>query len=216
MTSSTITRTVRSRRTPFAANPNRFCNACVMELSRTEQAQSRELKGRCERCAEIEAPSLRSFSPATVAAAERIEERARLTSLGLDPETGDSRRCGSCDTNISALPGAEYCSGTCQADAAEQAAPVATAVKTAEPKPLPSDVRIAVLWSIREGLTDHEIRVGLNSAWNLREGNRFTPDAVAAAARAWFEDYNRETFKRGERNTKVLRTLNAVRRLVEG
>ncbi len=211
MTTSTITRKVRSRRTPFAANPNRFCNACVVELSRTEQAQSHELKGRCERCAEIEAPSLQSFSPAVVAAAARIEERAQLTSLGLDPETGDVRRCGSCDTNISALPGAEYCSVPCQADAVKQAAPVATSVKTAEPKPLPSDVRLAVKFLISDALTDHEIRVGLNSAWKLREGHRFSPAAVAAAARVWFEDYNRETYKRGTRNTNVLRALNAVR-----
>jgi hypothetical protein len=210
MTTSTITRKVRSHRTPFAANPGRFCNVCLVERSVMEQ-KNPALKGRCTDHAESDA------APLVILPETAEETAARLTSLGLDPETGDVRRCGTCDENISALPAdAEYCSAAHVPAADEQATPVATAVKTAKAKPLPSDVRIAVQWSISDGLTDHEIRVGLNSAWQLRQGNRFTPDAVAAAARAWFEDYNRETFKRGERNTKVLRTLNAVRRLVEG
>ncbi|WP_410570326.1 hypothetical protein [Amycolatopsis sp. cmx-4-61] len=260
MTTSTITHKVRSRRTPFAANPNRFCNVCLVERSVMEQ-NNPALKGRCTDHAEsdaapliefpdpvfeAEAAALRSLDPRLKLislgdpdaandtpeqdaarrtdlltkmgyhkpAAEVVEETAaRLTSLGLDPETGDIRRCRTCDANVSHVPGAEYCSRPCQADAAaeEQAKKAAPVAKTAEPKPLPSDVRLAVRFLISDTLTDHEIRVGLNSAWRLRQGHRFPPAAVAAAARVWFEDYNRETYRRGTRNTNVLRALNAVR-----
>jgi hypothetical protein len=223
-TSTTVARPVRSRRTAYAANPKRFCTACLVERSIMDQLNDVALKGRCEDCAESNAVALVT-NPETVPA-QRAAQPTQEHGAGWD-EVDQLRRCGTCDTSIEALPAdVAYCSGVCRAmaeataavnttaPAAETTAP--TTKTAAKEKPLPSDVRTAVEWSIREGMTDHVIRVGLNNAWRLRQGNRFTPEAVAAAARVWFEDYNRETFKRGERNTKVLRTLNAVRRLVEG
>ncbi|RLK58441.1 hypothetical protein [Actinokineospora cianjurensis] len=205
MTTSTVTRKVRSRRSPFAANPTRFCTACLLERSMVEQHDAK-LKGMCQDCTDRGAVALVD-TPATAEPipAQRTEE----------PGTHEGVRvCGNCDANISTLAGAAFCSETCKVETA--AVEAKKAAKVNAPKPLPSDVRMTVQWSIREGLSDDQIRVGLNGAWKLRQGQRFTPDAVAAAARVWFEDYNRDTFQRGERNTKVLRVLNAVRRLIEG
>ncbi|WP_394622430.1 hypothetical protein JNUCC0626_49730 (plasmid) [Lentzea sp. JNUCC 0626] len=206
MTTSTVTRKVRSRRSPFAANPTRFCTACLLERSIMEQRDAK-LKGMCQDCKDGGAVALVT-APAT--------PTTSVPTRGAEkPGVHDGVRvCGNCDTNISTLAGAEFCSETCKVEAAAHEAK--KAAKANAPKPLPGDVRMAVQWSIREGLSDDQIRVGLNGAWKLRQGQRFTPEAVAAAARVWFEDYNRDTFARGERNTKVLRVLNAVRRLVEG
>jgi hypothetical protein len=198
-TSSTVTRPA-STPTVLSTNPTRFCTECRTERSIMERRNA-ALNGMCESCSE--------------------KTGVTLAAVGLDATTGDVRRCGACDANIAELPAAaQYCSATCRAEAATAADQVAEqaeqATKPAKTKPLDEFVATAVRWTIRDNLTEFEIRTGLNAAFIDRRdngGGRFTPEGIAAAGRAWFEDYNRNTAEKGKRNTAILRALKAADRL---
>lgn len=185
-------------REPACVNPD-----CGLTLDAIAKARIVRYNGLCTDCVDsgVVAPATAETVPA-----QRAEEPGTHEGVPV---------CGNCDANTVNLGGVPYCSETCKVEAA--AAEAKKAAKARAPKPLPAEVREIVTWQIRDALTDYEIRVGLNNAWSLRQGQRFTPDAIAAAARVWFQDYDHCGFaERGQRTTKVLRVLNAVSRHVEG
>lgn len=187
MTSTATTRKTRKATTTRKAAPKKLCVTCGVERTPNEKKRDAELKGKCEQCHEKNTPAL-------------VEEPETVEA------TTTGRVCGNCDTNIDALPEAvEFCSKPCQ----QQARKTMVA--------LPSDIRDAVKGRISDTMTDYEIRTGLRAAWRLRKGRTFGPAAIAAAARVWFPGYDEpRNFARGQQHTKVLRTLAAVRDLVEG
>ncbi|HEY3692106.1 MAG TPA: hypothetical protein VGL46_17715 [Pseudonocardiaceae bacterium] len=151
-----------------------------------------------------------------------VETAARLTSLGLDPATGDVRRCGTCEDNISNLPeGLEYCSDWCEEHATEWAAAQAAEAQAAAE----AETAEAQAEAIRNGamacavevvrfayptLNDFEAKTGLTSAVAYWSDGKVAGKGIEAAARVWSTSPSGDAypdmtwFEKGRANSKAL------------